>query len=200
MGNCFNCKFEKDLKDAYFVPHETHCEEIGGGFATTNKNTFCDYYEPKEEPKEEEKVIAEAWCKCGFTKNECTCEKLYTTGQMIDMLAANLERKAFDSIQGTGHRIMLENGMLIWENSKKPFELTFGKRQNWDTLTYREWGIIEPEPKKIGFAEVVKQFLKNNPNRNKSMRSVVTGAIYRDLAGLVFVKEEEIDGEWNILD
>jgi hypothetical protein len=135
--------------------------------------------EPKEEKKEAEKVE----------------EKLYTTGQMIDML---LENETL--IATSDHlRAYVKNHVIICDNSNGEYVDNFAIcPMTWK----RQWRIIEPEPQKVSFVEAFKACLGLNGIK-KGIKSIVSGEAYwinSSRYSVAKITDSEIDSEWIILD
>jgi hypothetical protein len=123
----------------------------------------------KNEPRGEEKV-----------------EKLYTTGQMIEMLEQNNRLRATVTCRyGTINIGVNSNGFfeITSPNGADGFEgnIEIGAK----------WHIIEPEPQKVSFAEAFKRC-----NMGGRIKSCVSGCQYHTW----LINDSEIDGEWIILD
>ena len=129
-------------------------------------------------------------------EKEKVAEKLYTTGQMIDMLLENPERTASRA-----------NGSLklFWDRVKESdnYHLHFDngccKAKVWIDFMDKGsmWTIIEPEPEKVSFVEALKAY-----KQGKTVRSEASGKRFNP--NTEYLGEEttnvEIDGEWTILD
>jgi hypothetical protein len=118
------------------------------------------------EPKEEEKV-----------------EKLYTTGQMIDLMLENKKRRAW--LVGERGRL----GTAYWTDNHIMYG--GGKFLICEDDNENQWRIIEPEPKKVSFVEAYKAFRDGKTIRGKY-------DYHRN--GALSMSDEEIDGMWIILD
>lgn len=155
-------------------------------------NKMCFFKHRFEEIKEDKEMITEAWCdKCGKTK--CDCERLYTTGQMIDKLLEDNSLIA-SYLQSDGYRLKLkiaEDGFLCYENSENLF--TVDKRDS-----HRTWRITKPEPQKVSFVEAFKAYLKGETI--VSNREIFYGTKTANALEVEHADDKEIDGEWIILD
>ena len=134
-------------------------------------------WQPKEEPKVE--------------------EKLYTVSEAFKKLEENNGRTA-ETINGCGHDMVLKvkaNG--FFELRAKDGKGADGFSGNIE-LSQR-WKILEPEPKKVSFAEAFKAY-----KRKEKISSDVTGKVFQSFPlkhGLFYDStDEEIDGEWIVLD
>jgi hypothetical protein len=140
---------------------------------------FEDYVEPKEEIKVEEKSIM----------------KVYTTGQMVDLLFENMERvgkilKA-NYEYSIDQAVVFKNNKLYWVKGGNLFVVC---EMDKDT----KWRIIEPEPKKVSFVEAFKSF--KDGCTVKSATTDISFGIGSNHIGLHIATCEEIDGEWIVLD
>jgi hypothetical protein len=125
-------------------------------------------------PREEEKV-----------------EKLYTRLEMAQKLFDNPQLKAIDE-DG--------NEVFIREDTNSVKRIMYIKKYATLTLMHidgEHWRIIEPEPKKVSFAEAFKARV-----RGKVIFSVISSEKYGGIGnyGIKNASDEEIDGEWIILD
>ena len=126
-------------------------------------------------------------------KEEVTVEKLYTTGQMIDMLLENPKRRATDEGEDVIVSFLGNHNSLWVESSDNEFWIS--------TIDVnRKWRIIEPEPQKVSFAEAFKAY-----HKCKTLKSNLTKALYSACSDnehlfLGVATDEEIDSDWIILD
>lgn len=134
----------------------------------TNTLTCLTWFEPKNETKAE--------------------EKLYTTGEMIDLLLENPERRS-NSSDGLTAKWVEEDGRLIKCEGIYGFNITSADKD-------RKWQIIEPEPQKVSFVEAWKAHTK----RDKIIVSNIGKEYKFSVNGLFWATDEEIDGEWIVLD
>jgi hypothetical protein len=205
---------EKSCKNCFFVDKNQNCPTCKG----SQYDGTCKYenWQPKVEVKHEDTYrscrtckdsevisgITPRWkCKrnmdslCGIyykywePKGETKAEeKLYTTGQMIDMLSENRTRTAVSDNLSVGFISTDYSRLLCWMDSKEPMKLSI------EHLAYK-WLIIEPKPRKGDFAEAFKARML----RGESIKSVATNNTITSHHGNIFkVTEEEINSEWII--
>lgn len=170
--SCKDCKFYEPYTDLNNKDNFVMVCDIPGvrNVAFCNTRACFTWFEPKNETKAE--------------------EKLYTTGQMIDMLLENPKRTAKCKGQAWGACVGNSGNLMLSDYSANL------KIHIADNKT--KWRIIEPEPQKVSFVEAFKAYC-----RDKTIESVQTGiklGTSLKYDGICCATENEIDGEWVILD
>ena len=176
------CRTCKDSEDVSGITPRWVCKR--------NMGNLCGMKYKYWEPREEEIMSNNHIEPNSPPKRESKVEKLYTTGQMIDLLE---EKKELFAETFVTHDLCVGwcNLTLCWlyKDTKKyhaKFEIIgCGKDQ---------WRIIEPEPQKVSFVEAFK-FEKLHANEWHNYKSVETDRIIHTMLDATL---KEIDGLWII--
>jgi len=179
------CRTCKDSEDVSGITPRWVCKR--------NMGNLCGMKYKYWQPREEETMSNNHIEANSPPKREEKVEKLYTTGQMIDLMLENKKRRAW--LVGERGRL----GTAYWTDNHIMYG--GGKFLICEDDNENQWTIIELEPQKVSFAEAFKAYRKNELT---SIKSVVTGRIFgpkgEEILSLFEDEtDEEIDGMWIIL-
>ena len=175
------CRTCKDSEDVSGITPRWVCKR--------NMGNLCGMKYKYWEPREEEKMSNNHIEANSPPKREEKVEKLYTTGQMFEMLEQNNRLRATVTCRyGTINIGVNSNGFfeITSPNGADGFEgnIEIGAK----------WSIIEPEPQKVSFVEAFK-FEKLHANEWHNYKSVETDRIIHTMLDATL---KEIDGLWII--